>query len=195
MAVLPQSSVAVQVRTWTTADGGKTIQAEFVKSSDGKVTIRRSKDRKVFTIPLATLSEADQEWVKAELVRMEDEEAAKNGKVASEEFGKLLTGDWERTEGHGLKYRIFGERKMKKSKDAGYPLVVWLHGRGGDVMTPDPDLAPDWVTGLTLIDPQTLSAPAALSSAAQARGGVAVSERYSLSAWCGSCSKYDGANQ
>ena len=26
---------------------------------------------------------------------------------------------------------------MKRSKDAGYPLVVWLHGRGGDVMTPD----------------------------------------------------------
>ena len=26
---------------------------------------------------------------------------------------------------------------MKKSKDVGYPLVVWLHGRGGDVMTPD----------------------------------------------------------
>ncbi len=126
-----------EVRTWTTAEGGKTIQAEFVKSSDGKVTIRRSKDRKTFTIVLATLSEADQEWVKAKLVEIEDAEAAKNGKVATEDFAKLLTGDWERTEGHGLKYRIFGERKMKKSKDAGYPLVVWLHGRGGDVMTPD----------------------------------------------------------
>ena len=97
-----------EVRTWTTADGGKTIKAEFVKSSDGKVTIRRSKDRKVFTISLDTLSEADRDWVKAKLLKMEEEEAAKNGKVASEEFGKMLTGDWERTEGHGLKYRLFG---------------------------------------------------------------------------------------
>jgi len=126
-----------EVRTWTTAEGGKTIQAEFVKSSDGKVTIRRSRDRKMFTIPLATLSESDREWVEAKLLEIEEAEAAKNGKVASEEFAKLLTGDWERTEGHGLKYRIFGERKMKKSKDVGYPLVVWLHGRGGDVMTPE----------------------------------------------------------
>ena len=128
---------SAEVRTWTTGEGGKTIRAEFVKSSDGKVTIRRSRDRKVFTIQLTILSEADQEWVKAKLVEMEEAEAAKNGKVATDEFAKLLTGDWERTEGHGLKYRIFGERKMKKSKDVGYPLVVWLHGRGGDVMTPD----------------------------------------------------------
>lgn len=136
------------VRTWTTAEGGKTIEAEFLKSSGGKITIRRTNDRRVFTIALATLSEADQTWVKAELERMEEEEAAKNGKVASEEFAKLLTGEWERTEGHGLKYRLFGERKMKRSKDAGYPLLVWLHGRGGDVMTPQaPGQARDFASG------------------------------------------------
>lgn len=124
-------------RDWTTAEGGKTIQADYVKSADGKVTIRRSSDRRVFTIDLATLSEADREWVKAKEVEVGEEKMTGEGKEASEEFGKLLTGGWERAEGHGLKYRIFGERKMKRSKDAGYPLVVWLHGRGGDVMTPE----------------------------------------------------------
>ena len=32
--------------------------------------------------------------MKAKLVEMEEAEAAKNGKVATEEFAKLLTGDW-----------------------------------------------------------------------------------------------------
>ena len=124
-------------RDWTTAEGGKTIKADYVKSGDGKVTIRRSSDRRIFTIDLATLSEADQEWVKAKELEIEEEKVASEGKEATEEFGKLLTGEWERAEGHGLKYRIFGERKMKRSKDAGYPLVVWLHGRSGDVVTPE----------------------------------------------------------
>lgn len=124
-------------RDWTTAEGGKTIKAEYVKSSDGKVTLRRSPDRRLFTIDLTTLSEADGEWVKAKELEIEEEKIASEGKEASEEFGKLLTGDWERNEGRVLKYRIFGERKMKRSEDAGYPLVVWLHGRIGDVMTPD----------------------------------------------------------
>lgn len=124
-------------REWTTAEGGKTIQAEYVRSSEGKVTIRRTRDRRLFTIELKTLSEADREWVKAKEEEVEDARVSSEGKEATEEFAKLLTGEWERTEGHGLKYRIFGERKMKRSKDQGYPLVVWLHGRGGDVMTPD----------------------------------------------------------
>jgi predicted peptidase len=34
-----------------------------------------------------------------------------------------------------LKYRIYGDRKLRRAKDAGYPLVVYLHGKGGDVMT------------------------------------------------------------
>ena len=129
------SLVFGEPRDWTTAEGGKTIKADYVKSADGKVTIRRSSDRRLFTIDLTTLSEADQEWVKAKELEVDEEKIAGEGKEATEEFGKLLTGEWARTEGHGLKYRLFGERKMKRSKDAGYPLVVWLHGRSGDVMT------------------------------------------------------------
>jgi predicted peptidase len=126
--------VGAEEREWTPAEGGKTLKAEFVRSEGSKVTIRRASDRRLFTIKLATLSQVDQEWVKEKLAS----EATGDGEKmeATDNFAKLLTGEWERAEGQGLKYRLFGERKMKRSKDGGYPLVVWLHGRGGDVMTP-----------------------------------------------------------
>lgn len=129
-------SAPAEMREWKTADGSKTLVAEYVSSRDGKVTIRRKRDRRSFTISLATLSEADREWVKE---KEEEGPADEEGedKEADEEFGKLLTGEWERTEGHGLKYRIYGARKLKRAKGEGYPLVVYLHGRGGDVMTPN----------------------------------------------------------
>ena len=130
-----------EAREWKTADGSKSIMAEYVRSGEGKVTIRRSRDRKDFTISLNTLSEADREWVKKK-----EEEMASAGegeeKEADPEFAKLITGDWERSEGHGLKYRFYAERKLRRAKDEGYPLVVYLHGKGGDVMTrPEPGQA------------------------------------------------------
>ncbi|MFM1558986.1 MAG: prolyl oligopeptidase family serine peptidase [Roseibacillus sp.] len=127
-----------ETREWKTADGSKTLVAEYVRSGDGKVTILRKRDRKSFTIALDTLSEEDQVWVK----KKEEEGPASEegeGKEADAEFAKLITGDWERTEGHNLKYRIYGERKLRRSKGEGYPLVVYLHGMGGDVMSsPEP---------------------------------------------------------
>ena len=131
LLALPTASA--EMREWKTADGERSITAEYVQSRDGKVTIRRQRDRRTFTLDLLTLSEEDQAWVKTR----EEELTAGEGQEADEEFSKLLTGEWERNEGHDLKYRIFAERKLRRSKDAGYPLVVYLHGRGGDVMTPD----------------------------------------------------------
>ena len=121
-------------RSWKTADGSKTIEAEYVGAADGKVTIRRMSDRKTFTIALDTLSEDDRKWV-AEQQAADEEAAAKSDKGGP--FAKLLTGEWERSEGHGLSYRIFGARKMRGADETGHPLVIYLHGRGGDVMTPD----------------------------------------------------------
>ena len=126
-------------RSWTTADGSRTLTAEYVSSRDGKVTIRRATDRKTFTIELSTISKADREWVKAREAAEPKPLGLGGGASeeieASDEFSKLLSGEWERTEGHGLKYRIYGERKMRRSKDGGYPLLVYLHGKNGDVMT------------------------------------------------------------
>ena len=133
--LLVGSGARGEMREWKTADGGKALVAEYVRSADGKVTIRRKRDRRTFTISLATLSEADQEWVKKKEEEALADEGGEEGKEANEEFAKLITGDWERTEGHDLKYRIYGARKLRRSKGEGSPLVVYLHGMGGDVMT------------------------------------------------------------
>lgn len=133
LAFVPLASAA-ESREWKTADGSKTIQAEYVSSRDGKVTIRRSDDHKIFTIALDTLSPADRDWVAKQLETVA-EESAKSDKNST--FAKLLTGEWQRTEGHGLSYRIFGARKLRGADEKGYPLVIYLHGRDGDVMTPE----------------------------------------------------------
>ena len=122
-----------EVREWTTADGAKTLKADYVSSAGGEVTIRRQRDRKEFTLSLEKLSEADREWVK----QKEADEEEKRLRESDNEFTKLLTGEWERTEGHGMRFRLFGERKLRRARDEKYPLVIYLHGRGGNVMTPD----------------------------------------------------------
>ena len=132
-SLLLASLALAEVREWTTADGGKTLNAEYVSSADGKVTIRRQRDRKEFTLPLEKISEVDREWVKQKLADEED----KLIRESENDFTKLLSGEWERTEGHGMKFRLFGERKLRRAKDEKFPLVIYLHGRGGNVMTPD----------------------------------------------------------
>ncbi len=52
-----------EARTWTSKDG-VTIDAEYISSDENKVTIKRLKDAKEFTLPLEKLSKQDQEWLK-----------------------------------------------------------------------------------------------------------------------------------
>ena len=125
----------LEAREWTSADQEKTFSGDYVSSADGEVTIRRSTDRKVFKVALDQLSEDDQKWVAEKLTA--EAAIANQNKEPDPELVKLLSGDWERHEGHGLQYRIFGERKLRKSSDKLYPLVIYLHGKDNDVMTPD----------------------------------------------------------
>jgi predicted peptidase len=134
VSVLSSVSHAAEAREWKTADGRKTIVAEYVGAKDGKVTIRRKTDQKIFTIALDTLSPEDRDWVSKQ-AEGEAQQAAKADK--DNPFAKLLTGEWQRSEGHGLSYRIYGARKLRGADETGYPLVIYLHGRGGDVMTPE----------------------------------------------------------
>ena len=130
---LPGAQAIESFREWKTADGTKTLQAEYLSSRNGDVTIRRKQDGKTFTISLDVLSEEDREWVQTK----EKEIAAGGPREAGEKFADLISGEWERTEGHGLKYRLYGDRKLRRTEGGGYPLVVYLHGRNMDVMTDD----------------------------------------------------------
>ncbi len=123
-----------EMREWKTRDDGRAIEAEYMKASEDGVTIRRKSDSRTFTIPLDTLSDADREWVSAKL-EAEAEKEMRNSK--DNPFAKLVTGEWERHEGHGLDYRFYGGRRLRRADGDGMPLVVYLHGRNGDVMTPD----------------------------------------------------------
>src|SRR5437899_271790 len=61
---------AADVRTWSDASGKFSLQAKFVSSKDGKVTLEKP-DGSHFEIELAKLSPADQKYV-AEQVKGED---------------------------------------------------------------------------------------------------------------------------
>ena len=50
-------------RTWTSSNGRK-LEADFVSSSGGTVTLKRTKDRQTFELPLVKLSAEDQQWIK-----------------------------------------------------------------------------------------------------------------------------------
>ena len=38
------------------------------------------------------------------------------------------------SEHEGLEFRFYGEKKLRRSKKETFPLVIYLHGRGGNVM-------------------------------------------------------------
>ena len=113
-------------RTWTSSDGKK-IEAEFVSSNGKEVTIRKA-GGKSFTFPLERLSEDDRSWVSSKLKDMEEEKS-------SVLKAKGLTGKWERREEYGVEYRLFGGTGLDPEKS--YPLVIYLHGKNGNVMEPE----------------------------------------------------------
>jgi hypothetical protein len=52
------------VRTWTSADGKQTIEAEFVRATATGVVLKRKSDGKTFNLTLKQLSQADRDYVK-----------------------------------------------------------------------------------------------------------------------------------
>lgn len=65
VATVISSVVFAEGRTWTDQKGRK-ANAEFVSFENGKVRLRRTSDGKTFSVPIESLSDADQEYVKSE---------------------------------------------------------------------------------------------------------------------------------
>lgn len=105
-------------REWTSTDGRK-LEADFVSATADAVTIKRPGDARPLTLPMNRLSQADQDWVKAE--------AAKNAKPVEGPYAALLTGDWALSQDGPLPFALFGAKDLDATKK--YPLVVALHGR------------------------------------------------------------------
>ncbi len=72
-----------EVRTWTSANGKKTIEAEFVSVEDNWVTIRRQvgDQSKLIKVDLAKLSQADRDFVAGQRAVAEHEIAVKRAVV------------------------------------------------------------------------------------------------------------------
>ena len=107
-------------RTWTSSDG-KSLEAEYVSATGTEVTLKRDSDGKTFSIPLAKLSESDQEFVKAQAA------VAKKPAPVEGEYANLITGDWALAKHKNLPYAFYGGKELDGSQK--YPLVVCLHGR------------------------------------------------------------------
>jgi thiol-disulfide isomerase/thioredoxin len=60
-AVLILSTAAAEVRTWTSADGKFTVQAEMLSVEDGSVSLRKA-DGTEINVPLTKLSKADRQF-------------------------------------------------------------------------------------------------------------------------------------
>lgn len=114
------AAIPVQARTWTSSDG-RALEAEFVATSGITVTLKRANDGKSFTLPLAKLSAADQEWVKGAAA------TATPAKPLEGPFAKLVTGDWALSEHEGLPFTMFAAKDLDAAKK--YPLLLALHGK------------------------------------------------------------------
>jgi predicted peptidase len=108
-------------REWTSADGRK-VDADFVAATADQVTLRRAGDGRIFTLPLARLSPADQAFIKGQ-----NPTAEAAFKPVSGPFAALLTGDWALSEYKGLPFALYGASDLSAAKS--YPLILALHGR------------------------------------------------------------------
>ncbi len=102
-------------RTWTQAASGKKIEAEFVSSADGSVTIKMSNGQNA-TVPLSALSEEDQDWVA--------EQASGSATAAP------VAGNWARWRGPNQSNVSTESGLMKKWPSSG-PEKVWSFENAG----------------------------------------------------------------
>lgn len=128
-------AIPLTARTWKSADG-RSFDGDFVSATDTKVTVKRT-DGKSFAIELAKLSPGDQTFVKEQAAAppaAKDEKAAGPAKPVTGEWAANITGDWKQVEGKGgLQGMFFGDKALDASKK--WPLVIYLHGKGNDVLT------------------------------------------------------------
>ncbi len=114
--------IHAHARTWTDVHGRK-IEAEFVSQDETSVVLQRPGGGKPVPVPLANLSEADHEFLRAKAAEA-NAPAAATGKYAAQWTGAFVKGDFEGK----LPYLL---RVPKDLKNGGkYPLLLFLHGAG-----------------------------------------------------------------
>ena len=116
-------------RPWTSTDG-KTLEAEFVSATADAVKVKRASDGREISLPMARLSEADRDWVKAQ--KPADPSAAPAGAPAgggapTGPYAALVTGDWAQSQYKDLPFALWAPKELSAAKPL--PLVIVLHGK------------------------------------------------------------------
>lgn len=125
-ALFATALTLAEARTWTNSSG-KQLEAEFLGSTGGQVQLKRQADGKSFTIPLSSLSEADQAFVK--------EQASSPGAAekSSSGAGGTRTGsgtDWPGWRGADQS-DISPDTGLMKSWPREGPKLLWTYENGG----------------------------------------------------------------
>ncbi|MFO0869886.1 MAG: PQQ-binding-like beta-propeller repeat protein [Pirellulales bacterium] len=128
-----EDSIEAEVRVWTDARSGRTVEAELLTFKDNKVQLRRKDGREV-SVPLAQLSEADQKYVREELKRRR---SAGSGETKKAPAGKDQAssgkdaGEWSQWRGPA-RDGISPETGLLKSWPAEGPPLAWKATGIGD---------------------------------------------------------------
>lgn len=103
----------LEARTWTDAKSGKKIEAEFVKTSGGKVTLKLANGK---TVPLdiTRLSQADQDFIKSQ--------GSGESSAGASEWPQ-----WRGANGSN----ISPDKAISKSWPDGGPKLLWVYKDGG----------------------------------------------------------------
>lgn len=86
-------AVPVHARTWTSADGSKTFDGEYVTSTDTTVTVTIRGHQRTFKLDL--LSADDKKWITTEKQRLEKEtkQTPAQGSLSDQKIGQKLIGN------------------------------------------------------------------------------------------------------
>ena len=112
---------SLTAREWTATDGRK-LQADFVSSANGQVTLKRATDGQTFTLPLSRLSATDNTWIAEQ-----GKGGVSPGKPLTGPFADLVKGDWALSNYKGLPFAFWASSDLDASKK--HPLVLCLHGK------------------------------------------------------------------
>lgn len=84
-------ATSASARIWSDSSGKGKVDAEFVGMEEGQVKLQFARTGKVVLVPLGTLSEEDQQFVKVEIAKQEAAKEAEKG--PPDRFTQAITGD------------------------------------------------------------------------------------------------------
>ncbi|MCH7726533.1 MAG: hypothetical protein IH991_08660, partial [Planctomycetes bacterium] len=123
LLLIVTSVATAEPRTWTDSTGTYKVQAEFVEFKDGNAVLLREDGRKV-SVPVAKLSKADQDFVRAELRRRRSESNKPTVTPKPAPGANMVDGEWPQWRGPN-RDGVSTEKGLLDRWDADGPPLFW----------------------------------------------------------------------